>query len=153
MFLLYYFRPSRGFHIRLKAHAPASSSATTMVCRLGDDILHPVIGFLRFWTCLKAFYVFLFSDRFISFWYGVFFLYGFIQIYSRIVLKTLEFIRKRNLSFLGDLACQSFKECIFLESDFSAFLIYEILRYIFWRSGLYFSLFLPFKKTHGREPF
>ena len=22
---------------------------------LGDDILHPVIGFLRFWACLKAF--------------------------------------------------------------------------------------------------
>ena len=137
MFLLYYFWPSwRGIHIRLKAHAPASSSATTMVCRLGDDILHPVIGFLRFQTCFKDFYVFLFSDGFISFWYGVFFLYGFIQIYSRIVLKTLEFIRKWNLSFLGDLARQSFKECIFFKSGFSAFLIYEILWYIFWRSGL-----------------
>ena len=40
---LYYFWPSwRGIHIRLKAHAPAFSSATTMVCRLGDDILHPL---------------------------------------------------------------------------------------------------------------
>ena len=101
---------------------------------LGDDILHPVIGFLHFWICLKALcvlYMFLFSDGFILFWYGVFFLYGFIQIYSRIALKTLEFIRKWNLSFLGDLARQSFKECIFLESGFSTFLIYEILQYIF----------------------
>ena len=141
MFLLYYFRPSwRGIHIRLKAHAPASSSATTMVCRLGDDILHPVIGFLRFQTCLKAFYVCYICSYFQtdSFHSGMvyFFLYSFIQIYSRIALKTLEFIRKWNLSFLGDLARQSFKECIFFKSGFSAFLIYEILWYIFWRSGL-----------------
>ena len=88
-------------------------------------------------------YALLFSDNFYLLWYDM---YCFIWLYSRITLKILEFIRKWNLSFLGDLARQSFKECIFFKSSFSAFLIYEILRYIFWCSGLYFSLFLPIRK-------
>ena len=51
---------------------------------LGDDILHPVIGFLRFWACLKAFmcaiYVPIFRRiHFILVW-CIFFIWFYIDL-------------------------------------------------------------------------
>src|SRR5437773_758297 len=58
MFLLYYFRPFwRGIHIRLKAHAPASSSATNMVCLVRRRYLAPCNWFLALLDLFESFYV------------------------------------------------------------------------------------------------
>src|SRR5439155_24446177 len=58
MFLLYYFQPSwRGIHIRLKAHAPASSSATNMVCLVRRRYLAPCNWFLALLNLFESFYV------------------------------------------------------------------------------------------------
>ena len=80
---------------------------------LGDDILHPVIGFLRFQTCLKAFYVcyicFYFQTD--SFHSGM--VYFFYMVLYRFIAGSCS--KHQNSSgngiylFLDDLASQSFK--------------------------------------------
>ena len=58
IFLLYYFQPSwRGIHIHLKAHAPASSSATNMVCLVRRRYLAPCDWFLALLDLFESFYV------------------------------------------------------------------------------------------------
>src|SRR5437868_14971708 len=100
MILLYYFQPFwRGIHIRLKAHAPASSSATNMVCLVRRRYLAPCNWFPALLDLFESFYVCYICSYFQTdlFHSGMaYFLYGFILIYSRIALKTLEFIRKWN---------------------------------------------------------
>src|SRR6185312_9823325 len=86
MFLLYYFRPSwRGIHIRLKAHAPASSSATNMVCLVRRRYLAPCDWFLALLDLFESFYVCYICSYFQtdSFHYGM--VYFFYMVLYRFI--------------------------------------------------------------------
>ena len=158
MFLLYYFQSSwRGIHIRLKAYAPASSLATTIVYLVRRQYLAPCDWFLALLDLFESFYVCYMHAYFQmnSFHSGI--VYFFYMVLYRFIAGSHSKLQNSSENgiylFWAIWPARAFKECIFLESDFSAFLIYEILRYIFWRFGLYFSLFLLFEKNHTQNLF
>src|SRR5207248_10582164 len=87
MFLLYYFRPSwRGIHIRLKAHAPASSSATNMVCLVRRRYLAPCNWFLALLALFESFmcaiYVSIFRRICFILGWRIFFIWFYIDLYQ-----------------------------------------------------------------------
>src|ERR1041385_3598273 len=97
MFLLYYFRPSGGastFALRLMLLPPLPLSL--WYAWLGDDILHLCDWILTLLDLFESFYVCYICSYFQtdSFHSGM--VYFFYMV--------LEFIRKWNLLFLGDLA-------------------------------------------------